>query len=218
MLLGPASQTLRAPPSGLPGLRGLVAPGVKGRRVQGAPARVAYANSAGNTPIYTSQGVTIPPVEGANSDFTYLTPAMLPRTGRWYWEARPTQSTSWFLWGLAIDVSPLAYGGYPSVNCGYYSTGSAWTGPGMYSPTGWNGPRVALSDVMGFLYSSDAGQFDIYVNGVPTCTITNVPATPVYALFAFQGLGVTAEVRLGKDNVLYPPAPPASLKFLGFDA
>lgn len=218
MLLGPPSLTPRAQPSGLPGLKGLVTPGAKGRRISGPPARVAYVGTPGAAPLYTSQGITIPPVSGANSEFTYLTPAMLPRSGRWYWEARPTQSVSWFLWGLAIDISPLAYGGYTTVNCGYYSIGSVWAGSGMSIPIGWNGPAVGLSDTLGFLYNSDAGQFDTSVNGVPNSTITNVPPTPAYALFAFQGLGVTADVRLGKDNVLYPPAPPASLKFLGFDA
>jgi len=198
-------------PSSLPGLRGLVAQGLSGRRKpSGVQARVIYANSTDKVPVYNIKGVIIPAGDGAASDFAYLAPAILPRTGRWYWEAKILQSTNWFLWGLAFNITALAYGGYNTINCGFYSTGSLWTGSGTSSASGWLGSGLAVSDVLGFLYNSETAQFDIYQNGSLAGTITNIPYAPAYPLFAFQGLAVAAEVRLGADNVQYKPYPDLS--------
>ncbi|MFY8164323.1 MAG: hypothetical protein ACOVKC_08815 [Brevundimonas sp.] len=149
-------------------------------------------------------------VDGAIPNaFAYLTKAILPSTGTWYWEVSLIGSAGWLLHGVAWNiVNPGGYSGYFSTNAGFYSSANAsWA-----QAPGTNGdfslaPAVAAGDAMGVFYNSNTGALDFSLNGslMGAPPITTLPAVPMYPIFSIQGTNITAiDIRYGLNNPRYP--------------
>ena len=149
------------------------------------------AGTVGGTYSRTAAGYRVPFVDGSVSNaFAYLSTAIKPNTGKWYWEARPITTGNYVLWGLAQNLTPGGYGGYLSVNHGFYNLGSLWSQATV--GTTWSLATAAANDVLGFIYDSGAGTFEISLNGLVGGQITGMASVDMYPLMAFQNGGITA--------------------------
>jgi hypothetical protein len=185
-------------------LRGLIAPGAGGlsgfqrqrldqrKKSAGPTCTVRFGSgTVAGTFSQTAAGFRIPFIDASVSNaFAYLSTAIKPNTGKWYWEARPITTGNYVLWGLAQNLAPATYGGYSSINHGFYNLGSLWSQATVGTP--WSLGAAAANDVLGFMYDSDAHTLDVSLNGVVGGQITSMASVDMYPLMAFQNGGITA--------------------------
>lgn len=170
------------------------------------------SGTVGGTYSQTASGFRIPFIDASVSNaFAYLSTAIKPNTGTWYWEARPITTGNYVLWGLAQNLTPGSYGGYlPSVNHGFYNLGHLWSQATVGTP--WSLGAAAANDVLGFMYDSDAHTFDVSLNGVVGGQITSMASVDMYPLMAFQNGGITAGDFIFGSACAYAPG---GVKFYG---
>ena len=198
-------------PGGLPGFQ---RQGMDQRKESaGSICTVLFGSgTVGGTYSRTAAGYRVPFINGSVSNaFAYLSTAIKPNTGKWYWEARPITNGKWALWGLAQNLTPGDYGGYPSsVNHGFYNLGHLWSQATVGTP--WSLATAAANDVLGFIYDSGAGTFYISLNGLVGGQITGMASVDMYPLMAFQNGGITAGDFIFGSACAYAPG---GVKFYG---
>lgn len=125
-------------------------------------------------------------------------------SGKWYWEARVSESVKNHAVIGVVAPSFAAGGHYPGQTpggVGYYTyDGSLWYG------TGWSpnvGPRVYVNDVIGVALDMDAHTITYTLNGAPLAFsgVTGSSEAPAVACY-FASNPVT--LNMGQANFAYP--------------
>ena len=124
-------------------------------------------------------------------------------SGKWYWEAYPTSSTSGnFLFGISKSNANQDTGlGFDANGWAYYKDGQKYNGGGGIA----YGASYAVGDVIGVAFDANAGTLIFYKNGTSQGTaFTGLTSGPYFPAFSSYATAVSY-ANFGQQPFTYTP-------------